>query len=263
MPPSEEDRETGMRFGLDGNDADALAFASDEVRIGSGQGNHIVLPPDDAAPLHLLLQRRLHGWWLRVEPGAERVHVNARPVRELALLRPGDVISVGRRKLVLLPQASKVEPPLAVGPGGDPRGRAGLRCVSGPLSGRLLVLDPDLQLDRLTLPGVTGCLRVHALRGAANFELIHEGDAVAPGCNGLRAERGLLHDGDQLAWGRHRFVLECSGPLETVSPDAHAGAGQATPAGSAQGTTGRDLMWLLAVAVMLAGGIAVLLVLRG
>ena len=71
------------------------------LRIGSAPDNDLVLAVTQAAPRHLCIQHDRRGWVLQVLPGAGRIYVNARPVHERALLRAGDVVSVGDCRLLL------------------------------------------------------------------------------------------------------------------------------------------------------------------
>lgn len=252
-----------LRIGFPGHARDDVCLRQEVIQVGSDADCDIVLKSAEVAPHHATIEYRYLCWMLRVTTGAERVHVNARPVRELALLRWGDVINVGDSKLILLP-----DPAVAVASAGAPpfgrRARStqqvGLRCVAGPLSGRFLLLHPDLQLDHLLLPGVDGCLRVHAEDGEVSFEQLAEA-GMRPACNGRVASKGMLRNGDQLSWGRHRFVLETSAaPSRVVLPAQTGTTDEDVPAQAK--SQRREMGWLLGVAVLLAACIAVLLLLR-
>lgn len=242
-----------------------LLVADDAVRVGSSADNDIVLEDEGVAGRHLSLAFRHRCWLLRVEPGAERVHVNARPVHELALLRLGDCISVGGRKLYLLPLSDDVPDAILET---APRKLAsapavtGLRGVAGPLSGRFLPIRSDLLLDSHNLPGVSGCVRLRLARRGASFEWIGEG-GPSPACNGVRCSRGALGNGDQLAWGRNRFVLEAIALLPDATPDEPSRrAADAAASGAEPEPAGHEMAWLLGAAAALAALIALLLLLR-
>lgn len=71
------------------------------LRIGSATDNDLVLAAAQAADHHLHIRQDRRGLVLEVLPGAGRVYVNARPVRERALLRLGDTLSVGDCRMLL------------------------------------------------------------------------------------------------------------------------------------------------------------------
>ena len=58
-----------------------------QLRIGSAPDNDLVLAAGHAAEHHVRIQHDRGGWVLQVLSAAARIHVNARPVRERALLR--------------------------------------------------------------------------------------------------------------------------------------------------------------------------------
>ncbi len=248
-----------------------LGFASGEpadvlldravVTLGSAPDNDVQLHQSDVADHHLELQLTPALWLLRVCPGAERVHVNARPVRELAVLHCGDRIAVAGTAFTLLP--ADREPRAPVRPQADAGAAtscSGLRGIAGPLSGRFLVLHGGFQLDPDLLPDMDGCLRLFPVGNQANFELVGD-DAPLPAVNGLVTRRGVLAVGDQLIWGRHRFVLE---PGLVMPPKlAPAPPPAARVAEADQESPWHGMAWLLVVAVVLAAIIAGLLLLPG
>ncbi len=252
------------RIVSDGSPAE-LAVGEQPVQIGSAADNDIILDDAAAAPHHLSMQFRHRCWLLRVQPGCERVYVNARPVRELALLRLGDGISVGACKLLLLSAVRRTgdeDGLTADAVAGFDSAQTGLRCVAGPLSGQILRVQPDLLLDAGRLSGVSGCLRLQAIAGGARYERVADASPL-PCRNGESLARGVLADGDQLSWGRHRFVVESTTSLaypEPVNPDRPASADPVQP--DAEDTQRSELAWLLGVAAVLAGVIALLLLLR-
>lgn len=263
-PQTENNERFRLRIGFPGQAREDACLQQAVIRIGSDDDSDIQLDSGDVALYHASIEYRYRCWMLQVADGAERVHVNARPVRELALLRLGDVISVGGSKLILLQDSGALDG--RTGKLADARTEpgshlAGLRCVAGPLSGRLFLLCPDLQLDRLLLAGMEGCVRVHDTRDGARFEQLGEA-TMRVSCNGNATKSGTMRNGDQLSWGRHRFVLETSAApqnrqatakIRTADPDADPSHGKSDR---------REMGWLLGVAALLAVCITVLLLLR-
>lgn len=245
---------------VDGSCADVLMGGS-SLNIGSDAGCDVVLPAADAAAWHAIIHHDRRGLVLEVKPTAARVYVNARPVRELALLRVGDVLSIGGCKLILrqpLEDASQHRRH------GDvpvlPASLVALRVVAGPGAGKRLAIDDELVLDALLLPGCVGHVRLRRGAGAVSFDVLGPLDDQPPRFNGNAVESGELHVGDQLAWRNYRFVVEAPGvalaedhvrflPREEALPEQTAGPSN-------------EVWWLIATASVLAFCIALLLILK-
>lgn len=240
-------------------------WAQGSLRIGSATDNDLVLAASQAAAHHLHIRFDAHGWVLTVLPSAGRIYVNARPVRERALLRPGDVVSVGDCRMLLRDdQDPAARLPLIVPEQG--RCTVALRAVAGPLSGRVLPLHDSLELGPqgrypLELPqGDTATLRIFWMDGQLRLEALKSSVHHLLRVNGAAVERLALRPGDQLGLAMHRFVVEAPGmepEPEIVMPEplpTHLPEEIATPAGEA--------WWLLATAAVLALGIALVLLIR-
>ena len=63
------------------------------ITLGSGADSRVRL--DGLSERHAVLANDRRGLWLVIESGDAVTHVNARPVKRLALVRPGDLISLG------------------------------------------------------------------------------------------------------------------------------------------------------------------------
>ena len=116
-----------------------------QLRIGSAPDNDLVLAAGHAAEHHVRIQHDRRGWVLQVLSTAARIHVNARPVRERALLRAGDVVSVGGCRMLLRDDEDPAQRP-ALQVSQEGRCTVALRAVGGPLSGRVLSLGGSLEL---------------------------------------------------------------------------------------------------------------------
>jgi predicted component of type VI protein secretion system len=236
-----------------------------QLRIGSAPDNDLVLAAGQATPHHLRIQTDRRGWVLQVLPQADRIHVNARPVRERALLRAGDVISVGDcRMLLRTDEDPAARPPVSVPEQG--RCTVALRAVAGPLSGKVLSLQESLELGPqgncpLELPqGDTASLRIYWQDSQVVLEAIQLSARHPLRVNGVVAQKLALQPGDQIGLAMHRFVVEAPGmepEPEIVMPEPAAEPLPETAAGPA-----REVWWLIVTAAVLALGIALVLLIR-
>ena len=203
-----------------------------ETSLGSAASNAVVLKGEGVQQAHasLLLDRR--GLTLIVRDGAQATHVNARPVREKAILRVGDLVSIGNVLIAVKPDSDQYVsgrvPPKSSSeeamsePNTETRYRmappkAVLRGVSGPyfgkvipVSGRLTIgrgNDCDLVLDEPEMS------RRHAMVEAtpAGIWLRDLGSANGTYVNGVQVRDAVLYTGDQLAFDRNRFLIEAPG----------------------------------------------------
>lgn len=242
---------------------EALAWSGSPLRLGSGDDNDLVLAAPGVAARHLSLHQDARGLVLEVAPGAGRVYVNARPVRERALLRAGDSLGVGEARLRLCADAPRqdrddaeqgVWRPLAVS----------VRALAGAWSGRAwslgrqgLALGRDGHLP-LGLPAAAAArLRFH-WRGAALWVQAEACGEHLLYVNGHVCEAARLHHGDQIGVGAHRFVIDAS-QLDRREP-ASAPAPQALPEAAA-GPRG-EVWWLIMTAAVLALAIALVLLVK-
>ena len=171
------------------------------------------------------------GLWLQLEPGAAMAHVNARPVRECAMLRAGDIVSLGSVQFSIClgldeeVSAEQLPPPREAtehtpAPDSAERvaaSRAVLRGIAGLYHGRTFPLVDDVLLGS----GAGVAIRIEA-GGIADrhsrFELHRDRivlRAEAPGnrlkVNGIPMENAILHPGDQITVDQHRFIVEAPG----------------------------------------------------
>ncbi|TAL90846.1 MAG: FHA domain-containing protein [Rhodanobacter sp.] len=241
-------------------------WAQARLCIGSAADNDLVLAASQAAAKHLCIEQDRRGWVVQVLPSADRIYVNARPVRERALLRAGDVVSVGDCRLLLCDD----EDPALRAPhkvAGEGCCTAALRAVAGPLSGRVLPLRYSLELGpggSCALGPVQGeavGLRVRWKEGRILLEDICRSSRHPVRVNGVVVQNVALLPGDQIGVAMHRFVLEAPGTeaepgtvllderTTTNLPEAAAG-----PIG--------EVWWLIVTAAVLALGIALVLLIR-
>ncbi|MGH8212979.1 MAG: FHA domain-containing protein [Rhodanobacteraceae bacterium] len=231
------------------------------MRIGSGADNDLVLAGGGVAARHIAIIEDRRGLVLEVLPGAPHVYVNARPVRERALLRFGDHLSMAGGKLVLLQdEPLKDDESVSSLPANDVArpGFAALRAVAGGLSGKLLPVESRMTLggSGSVLPGVAGACSLQ-IRGD---DLMLDAGESSVLVNGLPRKRARLAGGDQLTFGEHRFVVEAPG-LQGASTAAQAPPELPPvqpPRDEPRGSRA-EFGWLLGTAALLAAIIALLL----
>jgi len=217
------------------------------------------------------LDRR--GLWLQVANGVRGIHVNGRPVRRMAWLRPGDAVYADGVEMVLrsglapqarIPAAANDAPGDALmllrGVGGRHHGRCftleQARLV-GSEAGADILIDDDLFAPRHAR------LEPHDGRVLLRDLGSQDGSVV----NGVPVRDCWLQPGDQLVFDtQHRFVLEVpvqpplvdaepvAEPLATRKAAANNGQDEARPRGRVS-----RWPWLLLSAVLLAAVLSALL----
>jgi hypothetical protein len=264
-----------------------------EITVGGRTGNRITLPSAGLAPLHASFLADRRGLWLRVPAGVQGVHVNARPVRRLALLRPGDLVCLDRLRLVV-----KADDEPAIDrkiPSGQPpamseaqrvsASRVLLRGLSGQHFGRTYTLteprqigragSADIRLDDAAIAERHAVVELHGdrvvLRAVGN-----DSSQV----NGVSVRDAVLSPGDQIAIDQHRFMLEAPGlpsrgqdgrakpvpethtqTLKAVKVPVSADPGaNRSPAPAPRRRDPGALWWLIAAAAVLAAALTALLV---
>jgi len=236
-----------------------------QLTIGSAPDNDLVLAATQAAPKHLRIQQDRRGLVLQVIPSASRIHVNARPVREKALLRAGDVISIGDCRMLL---RADQDPSQRFFPALPKQARCtvALRAVSGPLSGRVLPLESSLELGAqgrhpLELPqGETASLRIHWQDGALMLEPTLSSERFPLRVNGVTVSSLALQPGDQIGIAMHRFVVDAPG----MEPEPKIVMAERLPVKlpeAAAGPSG-EVWWLITTAALIALGIALVLLIH-
>ena len=246
------------------------------ISLGNADGNTLVLRGRDIAPWHARINVDQRGIVLEVLDFAARTHVNARPVREKALLRLGDVLCLGVVAMMLKPDRDDaIETALPEESQAEPESeealpaRVVLRGVAGSHFGRAIALK-----QRLTIGRAADCdIVVDDAQIAphhATIETIDEaiclrdmGSGAGALVNGLRLKTAVLHTGDQIAFGRDHFLIEAPGlPLRGEVAAAAAAADAAaleTPAtvDDAQAATvdmRGSIWWLIGAAALIALG---------
>ena len=272
-----------------------VAFDNGELSIGSRQGQGICLVGHSLAPHHVSLVSDRRGIWLRVPAGTPGVHLNARPIRRVALLHVGDQVCLEKVQIVLgdnntdlidrkIPAAT---PPVLGESQRVSASRVAIRALSGALYGRSFTLtEPklvgrspgcDIHIDDPALAEQQARFELHADR----VVLRTLGDSEFTSVNGVMVRDAVLSPGDQIVIDGHRFLLEAPG-LPARGQEGVRGAGAMAhtqtiksvkvpgtfssgnsapePADTPATTDPGALWWLIAAAAVLAAAMTALLV---
>jgi pSer/pThr/pTyr-binding forkhead associated (FHA) protein len=282
-----------MRLHFPNKEHDDLLVAPGETSIGSAADNQLVLNRNGIAPHHAVLYVGDRGFVLSVVADA-RVHVNARPVREKAILRLGDIVSLDTLQFILKPDRDAsilTDVPASTAKAGDEAQtrtrnvppKAVLRGVSGshfgrivPLRGRLVIgrgSDCDLVLDEPEMS------RRHAMIETTGDMLFlrDHGSANGTFVNGVQVRNAILHPDDQIAFDHNRFLLEAPGlpnreqsaavsehdaPNITQTMRAVRLPDDDKPALAPNSAARNDIWWLIGAAALIGAGIAMLLLVK-
>lgn len=256
---------TAMRIEFLHSAREDFPWTAPQLRIGSAADNDLVLSAGQAAPRHLRIEQDRRGWVLMVLPSATRVYVNARPVRERALLRPGDMLSVGDCRMLLRADISPERREVTAAPA-QARCTAALRALAGALSGRVLPIGNGLELGPygrcpLELPqGELAALKLGWRDGGLVLETTQASAAYPLRVNGVPVQHVVLQPGDQISLGPHRFVLDAPG-MEAEPVIAPPEPEVSSLPEDAAGPRG-EVWWLIVTAAVLALGIALVLWIR-
>ena len=265
---------------LNGEHADFIVEGG-VISLGSADGNTLVLNGRDIAPWHARVNVDDRGIVLEVLDFSARTHVNARPVREKALLRLGDVLCLGVVAMMLKPDRDDaIETALPVEQADDMEpadvvpARVVLRGVAGGHFGRAIAVRQRLVVGRASDCDIVVDDPQIAPHHAA-IEKIDEaiclrdmGSGAGVLVNGLRLTTAVLHTGDQLAFGRDHFLIEAPGlPLRGEVAAARAPANPEAGEGvdvvaAAPADTRGSIWWLIGAAALIALGLMWIL-LRG
>lgn len=257
-----------MRIEFPHSARESFPWTQAQLRIGSAPDNDLVLAEDQASAHHLHIQQDRRGLVLHVLPPAGRIYVNARPVRERALLRAGDILSVGTCRMLLCADEDPSARDLPAVPERQ-RCTVALRAVAGPLSGRVLPLRERVEL------GVGGPLPLELPQDeAASLSvfwrdarlLLEAGARTSPRyplhLNGVPVRQATgLAPGDQVGVAMHRFVVDAPGMQpepEIVLPEPPPRDPLPEDMAGPRG----EVWWLIATAAVIALGIALALLVR-
>jgi pSer/pThr/pTyr-binding forkhead associated (FHA) protein len=260
-----------MRLSFANGEHADVVLNDGSASLGSADGNELTLNRAGVMPRHARVTIDTRGIVLDVLDPAARTHVNARPVREKALLRCGDLLCLGTVVIALKPDADDIiqtdmpaEAPDAVPTVYPPR--AVLRGVSGghfgqaiAVPGRLVIgRDPacDLVIDdariaprHATLDNIDDAIY---LRGTAASN--------ATFVNGVKVKDAIVHPGDQLVFENSHFIIEAPGlPLRRELEQSTADTSNTARPDQAPKQPKGALWWLIGAAALIALGLMLLI----
>lgn len=238
--------------------------------IGHGADGQpcLVDHPDDTS-VQFCVDRR--GAWLQLRESAHGLHVNGRPVRRMAMLRAGDAVHMDGIELTLLGARPA---PLPAGSSAAPEAlrHVVLRGIGGVHHGRCFSLDTPCVVGRSAVSDIQiadPALGDRHARLEPHDDGILLHDLDSPGgslVNGHPVRNGVLLPGDQIVFGaNHRFVLEAPTSSEKAAEpvwtpaESFDTATDRAPSRSPVALSIRRIPWLLLAALLLAGGLALLL----
>lgn len=197
-----------------------VEIGTGKIRIGAAADNEVCIQGDGVRANHLAISNDRRGLVLTLDIGAENTFLNGRPIREKAILRLGDHISVGDVSIVLREdEGMRKPPPKEDEPITEKRTvhRACLRGVSGSYFGKVIPIFDTVTIGRsascevvLAEPELS---RRHAqIRVTPDGLVLRDlGSANGTFVNGNRVRDARLHQGDQIAFDLQRFVVEAPG----------------------------------------------------
>ena len=212
-----------------------------ELTIGSAPDNRVVLKADGIRPHHATIVVDNRGTWLFLRNPDAQTHVNARPVREKAILRLGDIVTLEAVNILVKPaydETVRGTRPTGAGASDTSRQsppRAVLRGVAGPYFGKVVPIqgrltigrgkDCDLVLDEPEMGAKHATLEVNG----TEIALRDVGTTSATFVNGVQVSEAVaVFTGDQLAFDRNRFLIEAPG-MPVRRPETKPSPSEITP----------------------------------
>lgn len=272
-------------------------FETGEVTIGARPDMMVSLPKSGLSGHHASIIADRRGLWLRVLPDSQAIHLNGRPVKQLAMLRVGDLLCFDQIRIQLRDTDAKAinrnipeNAPLTLNETQQvSAARVLLRGLSGQHFGRIYGLvnpqllgsgaNADIIIEDATVAEKHAQIELHGdkvvLRASSPQSISY--------VNGIPVTDALLSPGDQITIEQSRFMLEAPGlplrgrdvavPSGTVAhtqtiqavkakvPVEHGGPGPLESENTQQNPQDTSaLWWLIAAAAILAASLTALLV---
>lgn len=242
-----------MKLVFAGGEHGPVTLTDGVTVVGAAADAGIHLAQPGIAPRHAQIERR--GARVQLQPCAEPVRLNGRPVHDAIVLKAGDTLEFADVRCRAVSVATEAELD-----DGSTRMRATvpryvLRGVSGPTFGRSFGVGGEMVFGRqadcdVCIP-IDEISRRHARIRPANGGVLVEDLDSANGTyiNGKRIRNGLLHPGEELALDAVRFML--------LAPGAEVVVPAATPAEPMDERGGNGLRWAISIiAVLILAAVA-------
>jgi|SRR5690348_3033826 len=212
--------------------------------VGTAADAGILLSQPGIAPRHAQIER--HGARVQLQPCADPVRLNGRPVRDAIVLKAGDTLEFADVRCRAVNTAAEAELEDSSTRMRATVPRYVLRGVSGPTFGRSFGVGGEMVFGRqadcdVCIP-INEISRRHARVRPANGGVLVEDLDSANGSyiNGKRIRSGLLHPGEELALDTVRFMLLVPGA------DAVSAAAPAEPARR----RGNGMRWMISAVIV-------------
>lgn len=262
-----------------GEHADVVADDT-TVSIGTSPANHVVLDGGGVSANHARLVMDRRGCILEVLDSAARTHVNARPVRERAFLRPGDVLCLGAISIALKQDrdesiVTSLRPAAPAAIGDAPPARVVLRGINGPWAGKSVAIDRCMVVGRdagsdVVVDAANIASRHAAIENHGDTVYLRDlGSDTGTLVNGIALHDAVLHSGDQVVFDQQRFVIEAPGlpvrgsrtgeALADARPITQIMQAVQVPVTESPPAAGHSIWWLIGTAAVIGVGIAALL----
>lgn len=220
-----------MRLSFPNGEHEDVLLPHGDTQVGSAAGSAVQLNTDGIAPMHAVFTMDRRGLILTVPSPQAIAHVNARRVKESALLRCGDLVSLGSINLTIKPDRDHdvsgfMPPPLSNNSSHSERAltpRVVLRGLAGNYFGKVIPIGDGLTVGRdaknaviLDDPSIAPeHVRIDAPDGGIWLRSLAASDNVF--VNGVAVKETILFSGDQLRFGQDRFLLEAPGTVTRAS----------------------------------------------
>jgi pSer/pThr/pTyr-binding forkhead associated (FHA) protein len=259
-----------MRLSFANGEHADVVLDEGSASLGSADGNDLILNHMGVMPKHARVTIDMRGIVLEVLDPAARTHVNARPVREKALLRCGDLLCLGTVVIALKPDTDSLirtnvpdAAPDAVPAVYPPR--TVLRGASGGHFGKAIAVPGRLVIGRdpacdLVIDDARIAPRHAMLDNIGDAIYLRGMDASNGICvNGVKIKNAVVHPGDQLIFENNHFIIEAPGlslrekiqqPITDTSDTARSDEESEQTKGA--------IWWLIGVAALIALGLMLL-----
>lgn len=213
-----------MKLAFPNGEHGEIAIGKGSISIGSSDDDDVVIKSDGMQAGHAVIIVDKRGMTLSVETEDHDLKVNDRLVREKAILRPGDRVTIRGTEMRLQADSSQISAPpegATICPPEDAKlpmpAKHLLRGLAGDFFGRMSPIN-----ERVVIGQGDSCDVVISGEGIADEHLAVEntdagillrslGSQDGAEVNGVMVTEAVLKAGDQLVIGAQRFLIEAPG----------------------------------------------------